>query len=311
MLDRKRLRIRTFLTVALLVYVIGCVISAVFLAEITLHVGRRPLRQRAEFASVVKHQFQSELQDAAITAYDGAVLRAWYAVPRNANGATVILLHGVTDNREGVAGFSQMFMAHGYSVLLPDARAHGESGGDIATYGIKERYDIRDWAKWAKRSSSGCVYLFGESMGAAVALQGAAVTPDVCAVAVESPFSHFREIAYDRIERQSGLGRWFPKSLARPVLELSLLYARIRYRVDLTKADPASAMAATHVPELLIHGTEDHNIPLRHSLLLMEVGASHAELWQVRGAVHGNAVEVAPKEFERRILDWFRNHAQS
>jgi uncharacterized protein len=301
-------RIGRFALIALAVYLVGCLASAIFLAEITVHLQHKPIRHRAEFASVVQQQFHSGLSDVAITADDGAILKAWYANPQTSNGSSLILLHGITDNREGVAGYARMFLNHGYAVLLPDSRAHGESGGGIATYGVKERYDVRRWTEWLQQRSSGCVYLFGESMGAAISLQATAVTPQLCAVAVESPYSTFREIAYDRISRHSRLPVWFARTAARPVLEFALIYTRVRYGVDLTQADPQAALAQSSVPALLIAGTADRNIPLRHSLSIMRVANSHAELWQVPGANHGGAVNVSPSQFDGRVITWFQTH---
>lgn len=303
--------LRRVAPIALVLYLAGCFASAIFLAEITVHLNRRPIKHRAEFESVVQQQFHADLTDVSITADDGAILKAWYVRPQNGNGSTVILLHGVTDNREGVTGYARMFLHHGYSVLLPDSRAHGESGGSLATYGVKERYDMRHWTEWLQQRSAGCVYVFGESMGAAISLQATAVTPQLCAVAVESPYSTFREIAYDRFSRHSGLPVWFARTFARPVLEFALIYTRLRYGVDLTQADPENALAHAHVPALLIAGTADRNIPLRHSLAIMRVADSHAELWQVQGAGHGGAVNVSPAEFEERVLSWFGSHSNA
>lgn len=290
-------------------YAAASVVCGIFLAEITLHLPRRPLRHQAKAAEIIREQFHTALQDVAITSPDGTHLSAWYVQPNNFNGAEVILLHGVTDNREGVAGFAPMFLNHGYAVLLPDSRAHGESGGSIATYGVKERNDIRQWSNWLKQHSNGCVYLFGESMGAAIALEATESTPDLCAVAVESPFSTFREIAYDRMAEHSPFGTWFWRTAGRPLIETALAYARRRYAVDLTQADPERAMEHSNVPTLLIAGTADRNIPMRHSAELMRTSASHAALWIVQGADHGAAVTAAgSQEFQRRILDWFQQH---
>jgi alpha-beta hydrolase superfamily lysophospholipase len=53
----------------------------------------------------------------------------------------VLLFHGVSDNRTGVLGHAEFLLRHGYGVVVMDSRAHGESGGDMATYGWKERHD--------------------------------------------------------------------------------------------------------------------------------------------------------------------------
>ena len=61
--------------------------------------------------------------------------------PREANRNAVILLHGVSDNRMGVYGYGRWLVENQYSVLIPDARHHGNSTG-LATYGLMESDDI-------------------------------------------------------------------------------------------------------------------------------------------------------------------------
>lgn len=301
-------KLRRFALLFFTIYVTASLAAAIFLSEGTIHLQRRPIRHQAEFAQVVQQQFKANLEDANVFADDGTTLKGWYVKPSAANGSSVILLHGVTDNREGVAGYARMFLNHGYTVLLPDARAHGESGGQLATYGIKERYDILRWTNWLQQRSPGCVYLFGESMGAAIALQATAVTPKLCGAVVESPYSTFREIAHDRIARHGHTPVWFVRIAARPMLEIAFLYTRLRYGIDLTEADPHSALAQSRVPTLLIAGTADRNIPARHAVSIMKVANSHAELWIVNGADHGGAVAVAPSEFEQKVVGWFDSH---
>jgi len=60
---------------------------------------------------------------------------------RSHGGDWILLFHGVSDNRTGVLGPAELLLRHGYNVVMMDSRAHGESGGDMATYGWKERYD--------------------------------------------------------------------------------------------------------------------------------------------------------------------------
>src|SRR5206468_134282 len=90
-------------------------------------------------------RFRRRASDVSITASDGMVLRAWVIQPHHANGNAALLLHGLADNRLGMTGYAQLLLRHGLVVLLPDARAHGESGGDLATYGLLERNDIHQW----------------------------------------------------------------------------------------------------------------------------------------------------------------------
>jgi predicted alpha/beta-fold hydrolase len=175
-----------------------CIAGGILLAELQLHPPQRPITERPEVAQVVREYNHAALEDVSVTAADGAILKAWYVRPENDNGSAVILMHGVSDNREGMAGYGRLFLKEGYRVLLPDARAHGESGGKIATYGIKESDDIRRWIDWLEQLQPKCVYGFGESMGAALLLQSLKEETRFCAIVAESPFAQFQVVAYER-----------------------------------------------------------------------------------------------------------------
>jgi uncharacterized protein len=289
-------------------YVVLSVAAGIFLAEGAVHPHRRPVTGRARYMAMVESYSNSGVEDVAVDATNHAELKGWYVRPNDWNHEAVILLHGVADDREGVAGYSVMFLKAGYAVLLPDSRAQGESGGAVATYGVLERNDVSQWTEWLRQRMDGCTYLFGESMGAAIALQAMTVTRGLCAVAVESPFSTFRAIAQDRIAQSSGAGWIFNRIVARPMLESAFLYVRLRYGVNLTDAQPKTSVAASGVPTMLIAGDGDRNIAPRHAIAIMRTAPSQDVLWEVPNADHGGAVRVAGAEFERRVLGWFSAH---
>jgi predicted alpha/beta-fold hydrolase len=178
---------------ACVAYLVLSAMAGIVITEASLKLRRLPLSHQQKISAVVYKDFQTELQNVSITAADGAVLSGWFIHPHTYNGNAVVLLHGITDNREGVAGYGELLLAHGYAVLLPDARRHGESGGELATYGLKEADDIHRWVSWIYANDPPqCVYGFGESYGAALMLQSLATENRYCAVAVESPFSTAR-----------------------------------------------------------------------------------------------------------------------
>ena len=220
----------------------------------------------------------------------------------------MILLHGQADNRASMLGAAEMLLHHGFSVLLPDARGHGESAGQIVTYGVLEKNDIRRWVDWIEElQKPRCVFGLGDSMGAAELMQSIAEVPEFCAVIAESGFSSFREAAFDRVGQQFGTGPWLGKTLLRPAIEEGFLYARIRYGVNLGEASPERAVAASHVPVLLIHGLADTNLPPRHSERIESLQKA-AVLWEPRNAGHCGASGAEPEEYKRRVLDWFESH---
>jgi alpha-beta hydrolase superfamily lysophospholipase len=164
-----------------------------------LHPVRRPLTPdliREADAAFVHNRARRE--DLIVTAPDGAALRGWKVRPEEPNGSWVLLFHGVADNRAGTIGQSEILLRAGYSVVMMDQRAHGESGGAMATYGWLERDDTRAVVDALVVSEHPAhIFALGESMGAGIALQSAGVDPRIEAVVAEAPFASLREASYD------------------------------------------------------------------------------------------------------------------
>jgi len=295
-----------WLILVLCLYGAICSVGGIYLADGTMHPGRRALEpeEAADFRSVVNGE-GAAVTDAAVTAVDGVILKGWILRPAHPNGDAAVLLHGLGDNRLGMAGYARLLLAHGYVVLLPDAREHGESGGTLATYGFLERNDVHQWVDYIEATSHpGCVYGLGESMGAAQLLQSLEVEKRFCGVVAESSFSTFREIAYDRMGQPFGLGPWMGRVVLRPLVEIAFWRVQRKFGVDMRGISPEAGVEHSSTPVLLIHGQIDGNIPVRHGRAI-HLACSRTVLWEVPGADHCGALRVAPVEFEKRVLEWF------
>ena len=243
-------------------------------------------------------------RDVTITARDGAMLRGWLVLPETGNGDCVITLHGVADGRRGTLGFARLFADNHYAVLMPDSRGHGESGGELVTYGLLERDDVHRWVDWLVASQHARnVFGMGESLGGGILLESLAVEHRFRAVVAESPFANFEEVAEYRVNQRLPFA-----GLAKPFVWSGFLYARWRYGLDFYAADPAAIVANVATPILLIHGLNDTNIPPEHSRLIA-LRNPHVALWLVPGATHTRAFAAAPEEFPGRVLGWFAEHA--
>ena len=308
-----RLSRRTrWLIFALMLYTALCVIGGISLADGALRPARRELtaEEAARFRQTMAAT-GAQVEDVSINAPDAAVLRAWLVRPTHPNGDAAVLLHGLGDNRLGMRGYAQLLLSHGYTVLLPDARAHGISDGPLATYGLVERNDIHQWVDFVSaKVAPHCVYGMGESMGAAQLLQSLETGTRFCAVVAESPFSNFREIAYDRMGQPFHLGPWVGRTVLRPLVEVAFLRARWKDKLDMQQVSPEDSVARAHVPVLLIHGQSDSNIPVRHSRRIHQRDPQTV-LWEVPGADHCGALVVAPAEFEKRIIAWMAHAPQA
>jgi hypothetical protein len=247
-------------------------------------------------------------KDFIVRATDGVELHGWKIRSAEPNGDWVLLFHGVSDNRSGVLGHAEILLRHGYNVVMMDSRAHGESGGAIATYGWKERYDtvaVVD-ALYASETVKHLGAL-GVSMGASIALQSAAVEPRIQAVVAESPFSSLREVSYD----YAGLhfSPLLGKTLFRPASITAMDALARAGGFDPDEVSPEKAVAARPFSVLLICGTRDHTIPCRHAERIYTAARRPKELWVVKGAEHAAALGTTTTEYEERIVRFFGSMA--
>jgi hypothetical protein len=242
-----------------------------------------------------------------VLANDNMRLSGWWLRPADRNGNCVIVLHGIGDSRASSVRFAPIFLAHGYLVLVPDSRAHGASGGEYVTYGLLERYDVIAWAHWMKREGCLKIYGLGESLGASILIQAAAVEPAFAAIVAESPFADLREIAEYRIRRILRLPAFIGFPLAKLAVSSGMVYARLADGFDFRRVSPVNSIGHTSTPILLIHGLNDSRTPPAHSQKLAAANASDP-LWLVPKADHTRASSAEPDEFRRRVLGWFAEH---
>lgn len=76
---------------------------------------------------------------------------------------------------------------------MVNLRAHNESGGDVSTLGVLERYDCRDWANWVdfEFGERVPIFLMGISMGGAVAVMSSdlELPESVCGIIDDAGFT--------------------------------------------------------------------------------------------------------------------------
>jgi uncharacterized protein len=281
-------------------------------------------------------------KDFAVTAPDGAILRGWKVRPKSPNGSWVLAFHGVADNRLGVIGQSEFLLRAGYGIVMMGARAHGASGGPIATYGWLERNDTRAIidALLASESDSWQIsvqfsrpqgiappvrtppnlpgialptpqplhlFALGESMGAGIVLQSAAADPRIEAVVAEAPFANLREAAYD----YAGLRKypWLGKTLFAPGT-WTLLYRDEKLAgFPVAEVSPVKAVASRAFPVFLICDGKDDALPCRHAEMIYAAARGPKQLWVVPNAFHTAAYGFAPEEFRRRVLTFLATYA--
>lgn len=310
---RRTPRLLRLALLVLVTYLTLCALIGAWVGDAALHVPRRAIDASATRAAEgVAERQHARMEAVAMQAADGALLRAWLFTPRDGEGTgdAVLLTHGIVDTRVGMLGIAEMLLSAGYIVLSPDARAHGESGGAITTFGLLERRDLQQWVQWlhARPGARGCVHGVAVSLGAAQLLQALDPPAGFCSAVVESPFASFREVAFDRVGQHIGADPWLARTLLRPVVEFGIAITRIRYGIDLGAASPLDAVQSTHTPVLLIQGDADANIPPRHARLLKAANPAAVTLWMIGSGAHASLSAVAADAYRERLLLFLAAH---
>jgi alpha-beta hydrolase superfamily lysophospholipase len=270
-----------------------------------LHSEKRALTlDMVRDADVTFAQIGAHREEFDVRAPDGAMLRGWKVRAAKPNGAWVLVFHGVADNRYGMEEHARMLLKSGYGAVMMDSRAHGASGGEMASYGWLERKDVSAVIDQVERTEHPEHFLaLGNSMGAGIALQAAGNDARIEAVAAEAPFANLQEAAYD----YAGLQRWplLGKTFFAPGAWVLIYRGQRLAGFPSSEVSPEKAVKQRAFPVLLICDGADVVLPCRHSETILRAAAGAKELWRVPGALHTGAMGTEPAEFQRRVISFF------
>ncbi|HXR33477.1 MAG TPA: alpha/beta hydrolase [Verrucomicrobiae bacterium] len=276
-----------------------------------MHPIRRPMTPDLLVQADVSFvEIGAHCEEFDVRAADGVLLRGWKVRPANPNGAWVLVFHGVADNRMGVLEQALILLRAGYGVTMMDARAHGESGGAVATYGWLERGDSRAVVDaLIATEHPRHLYALGESMGAGIALQSAGADARIEAVVAEAPFASLREASYD----YAGLQKYpiLGKTVFAPGAWMMLHRGQSLAGFPAANVSPELAVASRAFPVFLICDTADTTLPCRHAERIYKAARGPKSLWEVPRAFHTAALAYQPQEFHRRVLPFFADPAST
>lgn len=199
------------------------------------------------------------------------------------------------------------FQKNGCSVLCPEQRGQGGSGGDYMGFGLTERYDCLDWANWAaEKRPEVPVYLCGVSMGASTVLMAAGL---------ELPGNVRGIIADCGFTSPSAIWEHVAKNHLHLRYELCNGPARRKWRrripVDMDDCTCVEAMKVCQVPVLFVHGEEDHFVPVEMTYENYAACAAPKDILIVPGAEHGMSYLTDPVTYEQKVLEFWERFDKS
>ena len=226
----------------------------------------------------------------------GATVHGWLLSGQPGKGV-VILMHGIRANRLQLVDHAEFLFHAGYSVLLFDFQAHGESIGRHITAGYLESRDAAAAVDFVRQKFPGeKVCVNGLSMGGAAAVL-ANPPLQVNAMILESVYLTIQQAITDRLEARFG---WLGK-LGTPFLTWQM---KSRLGFDADDLCPIKQVGKMTVPKFFIAGTADRDTTLPESQALFDAAAEPKQLWSVDGAAHVDMLAFGRIEYEQRFLDF-------
>lgn len=233
----------------------------------------------------------------------GALLSAWFIQGEPRAGA-VLLLHSVRADKRSMVGRARFLKALGFSVLMVDLQAHGESTGERITFGHREARDVDAAVRRLLQLAPGeRIGILGTSLGAAAAVFAQA-KPKYSAVVLESLYPTIEEAVEDRLRLYLGsFGPWLA-----PLL-LTQFEPRLGVRPDQLR--PIERIGEIAAPILLVHGSEDRHTSLTEARRLYDAVRAPKTLYVVEGAAHVDLHAHSTAEYEARVGAFLLSHLRT
>lgn len=215
----------------------------------------------------------------------------------------IVLAHGFTLNWQRPAVWRVATRLNRFGgVVTFDFRGHGRSGG-VSTVGDKEIKDVDVAVGYARELGYRRIVTVGFSMGASTVLRHAGLVGGVDAVvSVSSPGQW-----YYRGTKPMRLVHFAVENKAGRLVARTMLKTRISNgKWDPMPLPPAEAAARiAPIPLLIVHGDQDHFLPVMHAQQLYDAARDPKELWIVPG--FGHAESGAGPALLDRIGTWIRH----
>jgi uncharacterized protein len=217
---------------------------------------------------------------------------------------TVIICHGVTENKINSMKYARMFERLGFNAVVYDHRRHGESEGKTTSYGHYEKLDLQKVVHAVREEigDTALLGIHGESMGAATMLLYAGTVENGADFYVsDCAFSNFPKLL-EKIFRDS-----VPIS-PKYTLPFANIFLRLRDGYSLSEVNPLKAVVNIDKPVLFIHSEPDSLIPVDMSKQLFDAKQGDKVLKLFEKGEHAKSFNESPLEYEQTVAKFLHDY---
>lgn len=225
-------------------------------------------------------------------------VHGWW-MPGDADKGSVLLLHGIRANRMAMVGRARLLAKHGYSVLLIDLQAHGESPGDAITLGLHESAGVQSAREWIRDRRPGKpIAAIGVSLGGASILLGPSPS-GFDAIVLEAVYPNARQALRNRMAMRFGA--------AAPLLgKLLEVQVEPRLGISMDQLQPIDHIAAVGAPVMVVAGGRDRHTTPAESATLFARARDPKEYWVLPQAAHQDFQSFDPAGYETRVTGFLQ-----
>ena len=207
----------------------------------------------------------------------------WLAAEhRPADGPVLLYLHGARWNVEGSAPRIKRMQELGFSVLAVDYRGFGKSTPGLPSEDMAYEDARAAWDWLASKFPQRPRYIFGHSLGGAIAIDLAAQVPDERGVIVEGTFTSIPDVA------STMKWGWLPVG---PL---------ITQRFEAVKK-----VAKVGSPLLVVHGDSDNLIKSELGRKLYEAAQGRKRFLLIEGGSHFSTMSMGAAKYREALADLF------
>lgn len=222
----------------------------------------------------------------------GATLAVWHLRAPESKGV-VCLFHGIRSDRRALLERAEWLLSLGYSSVMVDLCAHGESTGEQVTLGYRESHDVLAALQYAReKHPEEAVGVIAISLGGAAALFAAPLGVD--ALVVESVFSDLRPAIENRVRSFLGPLYWIPT-------QLLLVQVEPRLSVALEELRPMDRVARVRSPILFLGGEADPFTPPAEIQAMFDAAPEPKEITFFAGVPHHDLESSARPEYRQSV----------
>ena len=230
----------------------------------------------------------------------GHDIAGWW-VNIGSGSPVVLLVHGLGADRSSMVSRAELLKRRGFSTLLIDLQAEGETRGNAITLGHLESADVVAARDWVEQTAPGRkIGVIGTSLGGASVLL-APQPSGFNAVVLESVYPRIGRAVENRIRMRLG-------PLAPVLTPLLLIQLEPRLQIAESDLEPIRSIGRLGAPVLVAAGSEDQHTTLAESRELFAAAAQPKSLWVVAGAAHQDLLEYDPTAYEEHVVDFLRRH---